>query len=248
VSGAALTWIGHATVRLELDGAVLLTDPLLRSRIAHVRRIVPAPAPAATDGVDAVLLTHAHLDHLDLPSLRTLRPGLLVLAPPASATVLRRRTALDVMEVAAGTEVTAGGVPVQVVRAAHDGRRLPVGPPHEAVGYVVGRDPRVAVFGDTDLFDGMAALAGRVDVLVLPIWGWGPRVGAGHLDPQRAARAVALVQPQVAVPVHWGTFASPGVRWRADPSGPARRFAALAGDLAPAVRVCVLEPGGRLEL
>ncbi len=59
--------------------------------------------------------------------------------------------------------------------------------------------------GDTALFSGMARLAGHVDVALLPVWGWGPRLGKGHLDPRSAAEAVRLIRPRIAVPIHWGT-------------------------------------------
>jgi L-ascorbate metabolism protein UlaG (beta-lactamase superfamily) len=62
-----LTWLGHATVLLELSGVRLLTDPVLRSPVVHLRRQTPEPADPAA--VDAVLISHAHRDHLDVPSL-----------------------------------------------------------------------------------------------------------------------------------------------------------------------------------
>jgi len=241
----SLTWVGHSTVRLDLDGASLMTDPVLRRGIGHIRRFAAPPATDAFDRVDAVLITHAHHDHLDIPSLRRLPDGLQVLAPASCASLLRRRTRLEVVTVAAGGSVTVGGLAVRVVRADHDGRRVPVGPRQGAVGYVV---ERIAVYGDTDVFDEMGQLAGELDVALVPVWGWGPRVGPGHLDPDRAAQAVALLRPRLAVPVHWGTLASPGVWWRDDPDEPARRFAARVGELAPATEVKVLRPGERLEL
>jgi L-ascorbate metabolism protein UlaG (beta-lactamase superfamily) len=103
--------------------------------------------------------------------------------------------------------------------------------------------------GDTDLFPGMAKLRKRVDVALLPVWGWGRGVGPGHLDPDRAARAAAIISPEIAIPIHWGTFAiSRPARRPADPGWPPRRFATLVGELAPAVQVRVLEPGERTEL
>ena len=57
----------------------------------------------------------------------------------------------------------------------------------------------------------MEALRGRVELALLPIWGWGPSLGPGHLDPEEAARVVALVEPQVVVPIHWGTYLPIGV-------------------------------------
>ena len=66
---AEVTWVGHGTVLVDLDGVRVLTDPLLRDRVVHLRRHAPLPPPQMLKGLDAVLLTHLHRDHLDLPSL-----------------------------------------------------------------------------------------------------------------------------------------------------------------------------------
>jgi L-ascorbate metabolism protein UlaG (beta-lactamase superfamily) len=84
---------------------------------------------------------------------------------------------------------------------------------------------------------------GEIDTALLPVWGWGPKAGPGHLDPERAARAAALVRPRTAIPVHWGTYASPGVWWRADPQLPAREFEREMAQRAPDVAVTILSPG-----
>ncbi len=107
---------------------------------------------------------------------------------------------------------------------------------------------RIYFAGDTDLFDGMRELAGTLDVALLPVWGWGPRVGPGHLDPERAARAAGLLRPRVAVPIHWGTYASPRAWWRSDPRLPAREFERFAAVHAPGVTVSILAPGQALTL
>jgi L-ascorbate metabolism protein UlaG (beta-lactamase superfamily) len=241
-----ITYVGHATTLIEIDGTRLLSDPVLMSWIGHIRRI--GPPPAAGLRADAVLISHAHHDHLDLRSLRRLPEDIPVVAPPGSAQVVRRWTRRRVIEAAAGERVRLGSVEVLVAPAEHDGRRLPVGPEMPAVAYVVEGSSRVAFFGDTDLFDGMGSLFGDLDVALLPIWGWGPRVGPGHLDPERAARAAALLAPRIAVPIHWGTLAGPRVWWRTDPAEPARRFAELVAVHAPDVVVRVLAPGERLAL
>ena len=103
--------------------------------------------------------------------------------------------------------------------------------------------------GDTDLFDGMSELAGRVDVALLPIWGWGPRLPDGHLNPQSAARATALVRPQIVVPIHWGTFLPYGLgrRHAGGLGDPPVEFAAQVASAAPATRVMTLSPGESLS-
>jgi L-ascorbate metabolism protein UlaG (beta-lactamase superfamily) len=246
----ALTWLGHATVAIELGGVRLLTDPVLRDRVVHLRRQVAAPDRRATGDVDAVLLSHLHFDHLDVPSLRRLGSGVRIVAPRGSGPYLRRRGFRDVRELAPGDSLAVGGAAVTAVAAEHDGRRHPRGAFADPVGFVIEGSARIYFAGDTALFDGMAELAGRVDVALLPIWGWGPTLGPGHMDPLAAATALTLIRPAVAVPIHWGTLFPVGLaRARARAlTEPPRAFVREAARLAPGVRIEVLAPGETLAL
>jgi L-ascorbate metabolism protein UlaG (beta-lactamase superfamily) len=89
-----------------------------------------------------------------------------------------------------------------------------------------------------------------VDVALLPISGWGPRLGPGHMDPEEAARATVELRPGVVVPIHWGTFRPLGSRGRKDQvrRDPAHLFAARVSELAPDVTVSVLAPGESMAL
>jgi L-ascorbate metabolism protein UlaG (beta-lactamase superfamily) len=243
-----LTYVGHATVLIEEAGVRLLTDPLLHGGIAHMRRRVPRPQLDALRDLDAVLISHAHADHLDVKSLRMLEHPREVLAPRGCAGILKKAGIREVVEVMPGDRCTVAGVEVEAVRAEHDGRRHPFGRELPALGYIVDGPTRIYFAGDTDLYDEMEALAGRVDFALLPIWGWGPRLPAGHLNPESAARAVALIRPAVAVPIHWGTMRSVGAKGAADPLAPARAFADAVAAAAPATEVRVLEPGDSTPL
>ena len=133
----------------------MLTDPVRRDRIGHIRRI--APPPAADVLARRRVISHAHHDHLDLPSLRRVPPEVPVIAPPGCAALLRRRTGHDVIEAGAGASVRVGNVEVQAIPAEHEWRRLPIQAPLPTVGYLIGS--RVSFFGDTDVFDSMADVA-----------------------------------------------------------------------------------------
>ncbi len=202
-------WVGHASALVDVGGHRILTDPLLTRRVAHLRRRRPLPTPDVAD-VDTVVLSHAHLDHLHLTSLRRIRPGTRILTPVGTGRLLRNAGFRDVTEVRTGDriELDGGAVSVEVVPAAHKHGRGPhsrvSAPP---VGYIVSGEGRRVYFpGDTDLFDEMSDLH-DIDIALLPIWGWGSSLGTGHLDPTRAAIATGLIRPGIVVPIHWGTYA-----------------------------------------
>jgi L-ascorbate metabolism protein UlaG (beta-lactamase superfamily) len=217
----------------------LLTDPVLRPLVAHLRRHGRTPAAPRAD---AVLISHLHSDHLHLASLRGL-PGLpRVIAPRGTAAWLGR-LGVEADELAAGESTDVGAVEVRAVSAEHGTRRRPAGGPAAApLGYVVGPEPSVYFAGDTDVFDEMAALA-PLDVALLPVAGWGPRLGPGHMNAERAAWAVELLRPRVAIPIHWGTFHPAYARLGAWFTDPPHEFAAHVEAVAPSVDVRVLAPG-----
>lgn len=245
-----ITYLGHATVLVEIGGARLITDPILRRAVlgGFIRRAEAAPE---IEPPDAVLLSHQHADHLDLPSLRSLGSATEIIAPRGAGKRLRKGGMSAVRELEAGERENVGDVEVIATPAIHDGRRLPIGRRVAALGYEVRAEgARVYFAGDTDLFPGMAALEG-VDIALLPIGGWGGNeMGKGHLDPERAARAAALIRPRVAIPIHWGTMLRADLHRRGpDLHGPpAEEFRDRMAELAPASEVRVLAPDESFEL
>ncbi|MFP3986979.1 MBL fold metallo-hydrolase [Streptomyces sp. E11-3] len=244
-----ITWWGHASCTVEDAGVRVLTDPLFARRLGHLRRRRGDLPPPQAAVADAVLVSHLHADHLHLPSLARLAPGTRVLVPRgATAAVpgLRKLDGLRITEVTAGDEVRIGDVTVRAVPARHDGRRLPLGPQRcRALGYVVSGEARTYFAGDTGLFDEMADAVGEVDVTLLPVGGWGPYLGDGHLDAPRAARALARIAPRSAVPVHYGTYWPIGldaVRPH-EFHGPGDEFVRQAALRAPDVAVHLLGHG-----
>jgi L-ascorbate metabolism protein UlaG (beta-lactamase superfamily) len=208
---------------VDAGGIRVLADPLLRPRIGPLRRFVNPPdvdglglTPA--DELDAVVISHLHHDHCDLPTLRLLRYRHL-LVPPGSAGFFSAHGVPGARELAPGHCIDiGGGVSVTAVPADHVGKRAPFGPTAEAVGHLVeSRTASAWLAGDTGLFDAMADLAalgrrGVVDVAAVPVWGWGPNLGPGHMDPEQAAEAVRRIGVGRAFPVHWGTLHPPMMR------------------------------------
>jgi L-ascorbate metabolism protein UlaG (beta-lactamase superfamily) len=244
-----LTYIGHATTLIEVGGARILTDPVLRDRVLHLERRAGAVDRSAIATLDLVLVSHLHHDHFDPSSLRMIDRRANLVVPRGAGHAASRLGFAEVIELGEGETFTIGGLEVTATHAEHGDGRWPRGR-SKAIGFLIASDQRVYFAGDTNIFDGMRKLAKALDVALLPVWGWGPRLGPGHLDPAHAAEALSLLRPRVAVPIHWGTLYPIGLR-RFRPhlmTEPPRAFARQAAKRTPAVDVRILNPGETTKL
>lgn len=250
-----VTWLGHATVVVDLDGVRVIADPLLRRHNGFLRRRGSPPADRAWSGTHAVLLSHLHHDHAEVGSLRLLG-DVPVLTAEANARWAAKK-GLDGRGLREGEWFAVGGsvgVTVRLVPALHHSRPMPHRP-NAANGHLVRGPSGVAwVAGDTDLYPTMerlSTMAGApIDVAVVPVGGWGPRLSPGHMGPEEAAVACRLSGARWAVPVHWKTLHVPAGKmfprgWM-DAAGP--RFAQALAHEAPNCRAAVLDVGGSVTV
>ena len=191
-------------------GVRVLTDPLLRPRVMHLERRGPPVRVEKLSRVDLVLVSHLHHDHFDPPSLRMLDRGAALVVPRGAQRMAGKLGFANVIELARGGDDHRAGLEVSATHAKHGRGRMPGGR-SRAVGFTVTGAQRIYFAGDTDLFGGMREL-GDLDLALLPVWGWGPKLGPGHLNPSRAARGGDAAKPRVAVPIHWGTLFPTGLR------------------------------------
>ncbi len=217
-----ITWLGQAGFRIEIDGAVVVVDPWLSSH--EDRLIPPPPLELAADGVDVLLVTHEHLDHLDLPFL----PRFLERSPDARV-VLPAAIAAHVEGVVPESrlvlvdphdEIEVGGLEVHVAPAFHGvdmadayGDGSAVGGRPRFVGYAVGRGRRIYHAGDTIVTDELVDALGRLDldVALLPINGRDAEREArgiiGNMDAAEAVELALSAGARILVPYHWDGFA-----------------------------------------
>lgn len=242
-----VTWLGHSTVVLDVAGRRLVTDPLLGRHGGLLRRRGVTPDTDAWRGADAVLLSHLHHDHAELRSLRRLT-GVPVLTGGSNARWLRRK-GLHGVGLDTQWHPVGDGVEVRLVRAEHHSRPMPHRP-NDAHGHlVVAPEGTIWVAGDTSLFPDMAALpalagAAHIDLALVPIGGWGPRLSPGHMGPREAAQACAMAGVRWVLPVHWGTLHAPTMhRWGSWMDSPVREFQEAVRHTAPGCRVLALQPG-----
>ena len=242
-----VTWLGHSTVVVDIDGVRIVADPLLRRHAGVLRRRGRRPDPAAWAGPDAVLLSHLHLDHAEVRSLRLLGDAPVLTAPEnaawATAKGLNGQPLAPDEWVPVGTPNAGSGCvwcpPCTTPRP------MPHRP-NPANGHLVqGPSGTVWVAGDTELYPDMELLptwAGApIDVALVPIAGWGPRLSAGHMGPEEAAVACRRIGARWAVPVHWNTFYVPTTDmwpgdWMAAPGTEVRDRARPRGTRVPSPR------------
>ncbi|MCW2535468.1 MAG: beta-lactamase domain protein [Modestobacter sp.] len=252
----AVTWFGHSSALLEVDGRRVLVDPVWGERVSPSpllgpRRLHEPPVPIADlPPLDAVLISHDHYDHLDLPTVREL---------------VRISTAPFVVPVGVGVHLRGWGVPEdRIVELGWDdatsvnGLTLTSTEARHFSGRFFARDttlwsswaiagPRHRVYfggdtGYTPAFAGIGARLGPFDLTLLPIGAYNEAWKAIHMDPDEALRAHGDLGGNVLVPVHWATFNLAFHRW----AEPVQRLA--AGALRGGVRLVVPRPGERVDV
>jgi hypothetical protein len=214
----------------SISTACVLTDPLLRDRVVHLRRHAPLPPPQLLSGLDAVLLTHLHRDHLIcLPCGASGAGALVVRAAEAGCCCGAGST---VREIAPGEEIALRSLSVLATEARHHGGRGVMGARGPALGYVItGRVASTTPATPTSSRDARHR-RDRPGPRAHSDLGWGSRLGPGHLDPcGQPRRSSCSPASRGAHPL--GTYAV-GPRARRTPSyvrAPLEPFLAAAGGL-----------------
>jgi L-ascorbate metabolism protein UlaG (beta-lactamase superfamily) len=171
-------------------------------------------------------------------------------APRGAGRALARLGFTRIHEASPGERLSVAGLSLTATRADHTPMPRRNAPPVGCLGYVLEGSRKVYFAGDTDLFDEMRDLSEGLDVALLPVWGWGPRLGPGHLNPHTAAQATQLLNPRMAIPIHWGTLHPLGMGWLnpaylRHPPVTCRHHAA---QLAPKTQVRILQAGESTEV
>jgi L-ascorbate metabolism protein UlaG (beta-lactamase superfamily) len=212
-----VTWLGHATVLIQLGGTHILTDPTFgRLAFGTVQRLMPPPVlPADLPHIDVIAVSHNHYDHCDLPSIKAVRrrfPEAVLAVPSGLDHWMRRRFGDPVQRIEWWHSVEIGGVHIHAVPAQHWSVR---GPGDECqthwCGFVFESAVGTVYFaGDTGFglhFEAIAERHPRIDAALLPVGAYAPRwfMQHQHIGPQEAVEAANILGARI-LPMHWGTY------------------------------------------
>lgn len=216
-----ITYIGHATLLIELADRIFLTDPNWDPALGKFLPRVSAPGVSikSLPRIDGILVTHAHADHLSFDSLDALPQDVPIYAPPAIARWLRRRGYSTAHSMAPGEVVQSGAVEIRAASATHRGNRYAVDRWRSAANMYLFDTNELSCFfaGDTGLTpesthlveNHVIAAGRRLDMALLPIghapW-WKPGFRKGHLTSGDALTLFDRLDAKYLIPYHWGTF------------------------------------------
>ncbi|HZT57465.1 MAG TPA: MBL fold metallo-hydrolase [Pyrinomonadaceae bacterium] len=247
-----VAWLGHATMLINFYGTWLLTDPALRSRVGvrvgamtlGPRRLVrPALTIRELPKLDAVLVSHAHMDHCDMGTLRRLPRRTRVVTQEGNADLFRRFARVD--ELSWGQSVEVAGARVESLEVNHWGARKLTDRHRGYGGFLVEKRGRALVFGGdtayTSAFERLKRRGTRVDLAILPIGAYDPYINV-HASPEHSWQMAREMGAQFILPMHHSTF-----RLSREPAGePIKRMLAAAG--RERRRVAVTEIGATWTL
>ena len=216
--GLHAAWLGHSTVLLKIDGFTILTDPVLGKRcgvrmgpvtVGLRRMVAPAMNRSQLPHIDLILLSHAHFDHFDLRTLRSLEnSGTAVVTAANTSDLLRVRRYQSVREVGWGERVQVGPLSILGIRVRHWGARLRRDTYRGFNGYSIESSRHRVVFGgDTAMTDAfrVARSSRPVDLAILPIGAYDPWIRS-HCNPEQAWKMGGDCGAEHLLGVHHQTF------------------------------------------
>jgi L-ascorbate metabolism protein UlaG (beta-lactamase superfamily) len=206
-----VTWLGHSGFLLQMGGKNILVDPLWALWLGPLKRVShPSLIARELPYIDLVLITHAHFDHLHLPSLRTIAAGQPIIVPQGVGSVVKRCAFSRVIEMDYWQSLRVLGLDITFTPTKHWGARFIHDTYRKFGGYLIS-DGRQTVFhcGDSSIFDGFQDIAKRasIDVALMPIGAYQPPSGRPvHMNPEEALESFEMLGAKHMVPMHYAAY------------------------------------------
>lgn len=202
----SIHWVGHATTVINLEGNIIVTDPVTIPHIGHIKRLVKPSMDLSSTKIDYILISHGHMDHLDYFSLGKLDKNAIVIAPKNFITILsflgfHKIISLNPMENYQDDSIT-----IQCFAAVHDGRRYYVGSTSPSSSFLVkGKIKSVFFAGDTAYTENYKEI--KADIALMPVGCYKPKeYEKMHCSPEQSFMMFSMMNAKYMVPIHYKTF------------------------------------------
>lgn len=206
LSTDSVVWLGHATVLININGKVILTDPVFSNYLGYMKRLVKLPIDIKDIHVDYVLLSHGHTDHIHFPSLKKINKDAIVLTPRGYKHTLSLLGFKNVNTILAGNTFTDDDIKITTFKAIHDGRRYYVGNNFDSNSYLIEvNNKKVFYAGDTAYTDSFTGI--ESDLALMPVGCYKPeRFSVMHCSPEESFKMFKEMNSKIMLPIHYKTF------------------------------------------
>jgi L-ascorbate metabolism protein UlaG (beta-lactamase superfamily) len=202
----SIHWVGHATVIINLNGKVIVTDPVTSINLGQLKRLVKPSLNLASINIDYILLSHGHMDHMNYSTLKKINKNAIVIAPKNLNIPLKILGFKNIILLKQGEIFKDQHLKIKALRANHDGRRYPWGTKTDCNSYVIeDSSKRVFFAGDTaytDIYKNLMA-----DVAIMPVGCYKPdEFQEMHCSPEQSFEMFKMTKSKFMIPIHYKTY------------------------------------------
>lgn len=202
----SVVWLGHATVLINLNGTIIITDPVLAKYLGYIKRLVDVPLDISSIHIDYIILSHGHTDHIHFPTLNKINKDAIVIAPKPYKLPIELLRFKDIKILKPGDIYDDGRLYIKAIRASHDGRRFYLGKNSASNSYlIISGNKSVFYAGDTaytNEFDNISC-----DVSLMPVGCYLPEsFSAMHCSPLESYKMFCNMNSSTMIPIHFKTY------------------------------------------